>query len=180
MKHALIPASVMHPESPGWSARLRVIPASLPTFWRSWLFDQGSLTARLSALRPGQFSVECLREGYGQPTPTERQELGLLGSQPVWFREVRLLLAGTPIVYARTAVPVHAMTGKLSRLQHLGNRSLGSFLFSQPELERGQIRASHCKANDHGLQWARRSVFHIGRGSLLVTEAFSPDLCKFV
>lgn len=159
---------------------MQVIPASLAPFWRSWLFDQGSLTARLSALRPGQFRVECLREGYSQPTPTERKELGLSASQPVWFREVRLLLADTPVVYARTAVPVHAMTGKLSRLQHLGNRSLGSFLFSQPELKRGQIQGSHCKANALGLQWARRSVFHIGRGSLLVTEAFSPDLCKFV
>lgn len=180
MKQSLPLSNILHPASPTWSARLAVSPTCLDHFWRSWLLGNGSLTARLSALAPGEFSVDCQAEGYGRPSPIERKELNLGPNEPVWFREVTLKLRGTPVVSARTAVPVSALKGEMSRLQHLGNRSLGSFLFRQPSLQRGPIKVSHCKANHLGVTWCRRSVFRIKHHSLMVSEAFNPNLCLFV
>ena len=179
MKHSSDLAVILHPARPGWSTCLNVAPQTLPPFWRSWLLERGSLTARLSSLRPGQFSVDCQHEGLGYPTPAEQRELKLSANERVWFREVILKLDDVPVVYARTVVPGSALTGRLARLRHLGNRSLGTFLFSQPDTRRTFVRVSHCKANAAGLEWARRSVFTLGGKSLMVTEAFSPSLTKF-
>ena len=179
MKHSSDLAVIIHPARPDWSTRLNVAPQALPPFWRSWLLERGSLTARLSSLAPGRFSVDCQREGIGYPTPAEQRELGLSANQRVWFREVQLKLSGIPVVQARTVVPDVALTGRLARLRHLGNRSLGSFLFSQPDMRRTFVRVSRCKANTAGLEWARRSVFTLGGSSLMVTEAFSPLLTDF-
>ncbi|TNC92723.1 chorismate lyase [Thalassolituus sp.] len=180
MKHAPSVSPVLHPLSPKWSCRARLIPALIPTFWRSWLFDPGSLTARLSALRPGQFRVRCQREGYGFPTALEQAELSLSGSDRVWYREVVLMLGEHELVHARTAVPLRSLRGPVKRLQHLGNRSLGGFLFSQPSLRRTPLKASRCSPEADGLTWCRRSVFYIHQQPLMVTEAFSPDLKDFI
>ncbi|TNC87170.1 MAG: chorismate--pyruvate lyase [Thalassolituus sp.] len=171
--------SLIHPARPAWSTRLHVLPSLIPRRWRAWLTDEGSLTARLSALSPGNFRVECQREGFSYATPTEQKELGLGPSERIWHREVILYLQDTAVVYARTAVPDRALRGPLSRLRYLGNRSLGSFLFSQPDLQREFVRVSRCKANAAGLNWARRSVFRVNGCRLMVTEAFSPDLGQF-
>lgn len=173
-------ANLLHPVVPDWSGRNRCLPALLPQPWRDWLFDRGSLTARLSALQPGQFRVQLLSQYHGRPTPLERSELGLAHGQTVWVREVILLLGDTPVVYARTAVPLATLTGAGRRLQHLGQRSLGSFLFRQPSLRRAPLQASHCKANPLGLEWSRRSVFHLWGKPLMVSEAFTGQLNGFL
>ena len=169
-------ANLLHPIVPGWSGRNRCQPGLLPAHWRSWLFDHGSLTARLSALQPGQFRVKLLAQFHGRPTPLEQAELGLHGQQSVWVREVILLLGDTPVVYARTVVPLSTLNGAERRLQHLGERSLGSYLFRQPSLRRAPLRATHCKANVLGLEWSRRSVFRLRGKPLMVSEAFTSRL----
>ena len=173
-------ARILHPLAPRWSGRNRVSASGLSALWRDWLYDEGSLTARLSALQPGTFNVQVVRQYYGQPTAVERQGLALGNNQTVWVREVVLNLGTVPLVYARTAVPVCSLTGKGARLKGLGNRSLGSFLFRQPGLKRTPLAVSHCAPNHLGLQWSRRSVFSLGRQSLMVTEAFSAHLNEFV
>ncbi|UZK02491.1 chorismate--pyruvate lyase family protein [Venatoribacter cucullus] len=173
-------ATLLHPAVPDWSGRNRCLPSLLPPLWRDWLLDSGSLTARLSALRPGQFRVQLLAQYHGRPTPLERTELQLHGQHNVWVREVILLLGDTPLVYARTAVPITTLNGAGKRLQSLGERSLGSFLFQQPNLRRTPLRASHCKANALGLEWSRRSVFYLGDKPLMVSEAFTGALTDFL
>lgn len=173
-------ATLLHPIRPGWSGCNQCQPFLLPALWRDWLFDSGSLTARLSALRPGRFRVQVLGQYYGQPTPLERAELGLGSNASVWVREVILLLDETPLVYARTAIPRSTLTGAERRLQALGSRSLGSYLFRQPQLQRGPLRASHCSRNALGLEWSRRSVFRLGHKALMVSEAFSGRLPEFL
>ena len=101
MKHSSDLAVIIHPARPDWSTRLNVAPQALPPFWRSWLLERGSLTARLSSLAPGRFSVDCQQEGIGYPTPAEQKELGLSANQRVWFREVQLKLSGIPDQGAR-------------------------------------------------------------------------------
>lgn len=169
-------ADILHPIAPSWSARIHCQPFALPVAWRSWLFDKGSLTARLMALQPGQFRVQVLKQYYATATRIEQSEMGLGTNQKVWVREVILLLADTPVVYARTAIPMQTLTGNEKRLQHLGNSSLGSYLFRQPHLKRGKLKVSHCQSNHLDLTWARRSVFYLGKKPLMVSEAFSQQL----
>ncbi|MEC8443930.1 MAG: chorismate lyase [Pseudomonadota bacterium] len=178
MIHTPSLAATLHPASPLWSARCHCIAPVIPAPWRTWLFDQGSLTARLTALAPG-FRVEATREYFGRPTPVERRELHLGVRETVWVREVTLYLGDIAVVHARTAVPVQALRGKLRCLQALGNRSLGSFLFRQPDLKRNALTVSHCAPGSLGVTWARRSVFRVSDQPLMVSEAFCPALLEF-
>lgn len=173
-------ARILHPAAPRWSNRNQVPAFSLSPLWRDWLLNKGSLTARLSALQPGSFNVEVLSQFTALPTSTERQALQLQSHQPVWIREVILRLGDIPLVYARTAVPLATLRAAGGNLKKLGSRSLGSFLFRQPGLQRTPLQVSHCADNDLGLQWARRSVFSLSGYPLLVTEAFSSRLNEFV
>lgn len=172
-------AKILHPLTPSWSNYYQQPAFLVPKQWASWLFDSGSLTARLSALQPGTFHVQPIKEYYGAPTPTEQAELKLANNQTVWVREVILLLGSKPIVYARTAIPLSTLSGNEKRLQQLGKRSLGHFLFSQPHLKRGKLIASRCPSNSLGLLWSRRSVFYLGHKGLMVSEAFTHHLFDF-
>lgn len=173
-------AQILHPATPYWSGRLHRHSHTLPHPWRSWLLNSASLTARLTALRPGEFRVQPLAQYYGQATVTERTELGLSTAQPVWVREVQLLLADAPVVYARTAIPLTTLTGAERELQRLGNKSLGSYLFRHPQFKRGPLYASRCAPNDLGLDWTRRSIFYLGQKPVMVSEAFTSHLLDFL
>ena len=174
--HTSLPR-ILHPLAPTWSGRNRRVACRFSAFWRDWLFDQGSLTARLCTL--GDFSVNIVREYHGHPTQLERQQLKLPHHARVWVREVVLSVNQQPLVYARTAVPAATLTGQERRLQHLGQRSLGSYLFRQPRLQRQPLSVCHCNHNALGLEWCRYSVFTLGRKPLMVSEAFAHDLVHF-
>ncbi|MDP2547790.1 chorismate lyase [Oceanobacter sp. 4_MG-2023] len=163
--------------TPRWSGRFCVTPASIPREWRHWLNDAGSLTKRLQALDPSTFSVKVIRQYCGPALPTEQADLKLHGRQPVWVREVSLCLGQTELVRARTAIPLTSLARVGQQIRHLGNRSLGSYLFRQPSLRRQPLKFSRTGASTvnqpNPFGWARRSVFTIHGAPLLVTEAFS-------
>ena len=151
-------------------------PFQLTPFWRQWLFDQGSLTVRLSQLGAGQFSVRVCAQGTGPATRVERQALGIRGREPVWYREVQLLLDEQPVVFARTAAPLSTLKSRAMPLRQLGNRSLGAYLFSRRDLQRSEVHALRCARNADGLHWCRHSVFRLFNKPLMVTEAFTAEL----
>lgn len=169
---------ILHPQVPAWSTRNRLAAYSLAEFWQDWLLDSGSLTARLKGL--GTFRVSLLREFHGSPSQLERQRLKLSAQARVWVREVVLRVDDRPLVYARTAIPHATLTGRGKRLQSLGDRSLGSYLFAQPDLQRQPLVVSHCNPNALALEWCRHSVFTLEQKALMVSEAFVsdfPDYC---
>ena len=176
MKHPNCPDIVqLFDNAPGWSSRYRRTAVALSPAWRSWLTDPGSLTRRLDALSPGQFRVQRLADYVGRLSPTECHDLGMRWPQTGWLREVSLLVDGKEWVRARTVVPASSMTAFGGQLRQLGTRSLGSFLFSQPDLRRQILRICPVPASgqrSHQLQWARRSVFLVRKRPILVTEAF--------
>ena len=156
----------------------------------SWLRDRGSLTARLQTR--GAFAVQTLRQELAVPTLDEARVLGIRGGQLAWVREVALHCGGVPVVFAHTVLayrPRGPLTGWLARL---GNRSLGALLFAQARFIRGAlycqrlderhelfhpaIAALQLMENTPKALWARRSRFHFGTQSVLVTEVFSPVL----
>lgn len=175
------PISPIRPVAvPPWSGRYRLATSVIPRFWRHWLLDSGSLTLRLIALKPGCFNVRLLREHYENVRYPECLDLELTSGQSVWVREVALCIDDQPVVYGRTVIPLTTIVGKHRRLQHLGNRSLGSYLFRQPGIQRQSLIAARVHSEDMSVNWCRRSVFTLDGRPILVTESFADRLKDIV
>lgn len=156
--------------------RLHPVPASwAPRFWLDWLLEPGSLTQRLKNLAKGDFQVKVIREYWSQPRLDEAQSLAIEKRQRVFIREVELWGCGQCWVRARTLIPAASLKGRLSGLRRLGNQPLGAKLFTLPGISRGPMEICH-QHTASGSFWARRSVFSLGKKSLLVTEVFMPVL----
>ncbi|MCA8864286.1 MULTISPECIES: chorismate--pyruvate lyase family protein [unclassified Halomonas] len=164
-----------------WRPIDAVRPAMSASWWQ-WVASTDSLTARLMAAGGAKpFRVRLLRQGVGWPRQDEAQALGIGAKRYAWLREVALCLDETPWVVARSVAPLAQLKGQ--RLDRLGERSLGSWLFRQPGLIRGSLEATTqvpTFASVNGIQgnaaWGRRSVFSYGCKhhslSLLVQEYF--------
>ncbi len=162
--------------------RSRPAGGGLDPALRSWLTEPGSLTARCQrACR--DFRVRLL--GYRKDLP-QADEMPCRRLARV--REVILECDGVPVIFAHTVLST-ATRGRLTRwLARLGNRSLGSLLFSYPGFRRGAIeyrrldsrhplyqRAAALGADVPRL-WARRSLHRLGAQQVLVTEVFLPAI----
>lgn len=171
-----------------WCAR-RQLPISNrpPAVLAQWLDDEGSLTARLLRLSQGQFRVEVLRQTIALPQRDEWQALGMKRPSRTLIREVILLGADEPWIFARSLLPLSSLVGNLRHLRKQGNQPLGAFLFSQTQLQRSPITVTRLGGH-HGYLpnhligaerlWARRSVFSLQNRPLLVSEVFLPALCR--
>lgn len=166
------------PSAPCWSNRYQCSRPVVPRLWKNWLQDKGSLTRRLQSI--GRFSVQLRQQGYGFASAMECRDLGLTYGRSVWFREVALLIDDQEVVLARTVVPLNSWLARRCGLTRLGNRSLGTFLFSQPSMKRPTLRLYRWAADgQHRQQWARRSIFTIQGQPLQVTEAFNSEWSGF-
>ena len=106
----------------------------MPANARDWLFDSGSLTARLKTLSEGKFAVEVVDESWLVfPELRFRSRFGPVAPEHrFWSRRVVLLGNGVPWVFANTLIPTHSLGGDLEQIIRLGTRPLGEYLFSQP------------------------------------------------
>ena len=154
-----------------------------------WLTDQGSLTARLIA-HSHRFQVQKISQQTGLCWQDEFQAVGLPKRAIVHGREVLLRCDGQAAIYAHTVMPLYANASQWPLFHTLGNRSLGSTLFSDPQVRRGalafaRLAPSHpamrrarllTGLNDCGTRhlFARRSLFYRRGAVLLVTELFLP------
>ncbi|OEY65764.1 chorismate--pyruvate lyase family protein [Marinobacter sp. X15-166B] len=144
-----------------------------------WLQQTGSLTRALQQRCQQRLQVDVRAEGFALPRPDEARVLKIPPRQTAWIREVQLCGDGEPWVLARTVIPQASLTGSGRRLRHLGQKPLGSYLFSRREWRRGPILPGHCHP-DHAAQpsYARRSCFQTRGHALLVAEYFLPALLK--
>ncbi|WP_168926806.1 chorismate--pyruvate lyase family protein [Nitrincola schmidtii] len=151
-------------------------PALTP-HWREWLCQSGSLTHSLIHASQDQFTVRLLKLGRAYPSKDEAQALAISPYKKVMVREVELMGQGQVWIYARSVVPDSTLTHCHAQLHQLGNRSLGSLLFSDPKINRGRIQVTHLH---QGLDTfpARRSIFYIQQHPLLVTEVFYPIMAE--
>lgn len=154
----------------------------------AWLTHRASLTARLQA-HSQQFRVQRLQQQVARCLADEHAAIALLRRSQVHERDVVLRCDGTAVVYAHTAVPLSATASQWPLFASLGERSLGSTLFSDPLVQRGALQFARIHlahplyqrivkaqiANDLPASLlARRSVFRRKGGVLLVTEVFLP------
>jgi chorismate--pyruvate lyase len=180
IKPAAVPHTVLaHP--PHWltAAQLHPAPAALQ---RDWLFDQDSLTRRLTALSNDRFSVLPLHEGWQILRQDETSALGVPAKAQGWVREVFLRGNDQTWVFARSVAARSALEGSGLALDQLGSRSLGELLFSDRAFLRGELEVTRYPANwlpdavRHEQLWARRSCFRRGELAVLVAEVFLPAL----
>jgi chorismate--pyruvate lyase len=154
-----------------------------------WLRDHGSLTLRIRQ-RCHEFRVRNLFDGMATAARDETALLGVSARQRVYTREVFLLADRQPVVFAHSVVAAHHLRGAWQALQHLGERSLGSLLFTHPLVQRKPLHYRALKTGDllyrraitsgaaPGPLWARRSLFTLHGAPLLVTEVFLPDIFR--
>ncbi|WP_070885835.1 chorismate--pyruvate lyase family protein [Pseudomonas argentinensis] len=170
-----------HPASqtPAWLTR-DLLPSVPSASVCDWLFNEQSLTRRLTELSAGGFSVSPLREGWLTLRDDECAALDVPPGSLGWVREVYLRGNGQPWVFARSVAARQALQGSGLDLQQLGSRSLGELLFSDQAFTRGELQVCRypgawlpAEALQDGL-WARRSCFRRGPLAVLVAEVFLP------
>jgi chorismate--pyruvate lyase len=164
---------------------------------RDWLVTPGSLTARLVA-HSTSFRVQRLHQTAAVCLPDEAHAIGMPRPGRVWEREVLLRCDGEAVVFAHTVVPASCTASDWPLFSALGERSLGSTLFYDPQVQRGQLQFARIRnghplmqrahaalghapaALSHGSRdqvfYARRCVYRRHQGLLLVTEVFLPPV----
>jgi chorismate--pyruvate lyase len=158
-----------------------------------WLSDRESLTAKLMA-HSRQFRVQRLHQQRARCLIDEAEVLNLHRAVQVWEREVLLRCDERPVVFAHTVVPLSCTATDWPLFKALGERSLGTTLFQDPQVERGTMYYARLLV-DHPLRLraqqalgialppqlcARRSLFRRHNGILLVTEVFLPALSSLI
>ena len=157
--------------------------------WRNWLTEPGSLTARLIA-HATHFRVRRIRQARGLIVADEQQILQLPRRVLVQQRNVVLECDGRPVVFAHTSVPLGATASDWPLFGSLGERSLGTTLFGDPQVVRGALEFARLSRHhplmrrleatlgpqpDVGLL-ARRCCYRRQQGVLLVSEIFLPAI----
>ena len=162
-----------------WQTAAQLHPA-LSATQQQWLFDQESLTRRLTQISHDCFSVTPLQEGWQTLRLDETNALGVPTNSQGWVREVFLRGNGEPWVFARSVAARSALEGSGLALDQLGSRSLGELLFSDRAFVRGELQA--CRYPAAWLPdtvraeqlWGRRSCFRRDGLGVLVAEVFLP------
>lgn len=153
---------------------------------KPWLFESGSLTERIKQTQKGQFSVALLQQGWDKPFTNDALVLGLGLSQRALIREVLLCVEQTPVVFARTTLPL-AMVKRSQELTALGNKPLGDVIFSYPSLSRDQLdlcklKSTQLKARVSDLCetqdtiFGRRNTYRLHHHRFVVSEFFLPSM----
>jgi len=158
--------------------------------YRPWLTDRGSLTQRIQT-RCGEFRVDVVFQGLRAPVQDEAALVARGEHDPVLVREVYLYADGVPVVFAHSVARWRDVQGVWRALAGLGNRSLGSRLFSDARVQRCPLHQRRLTAR-HPLHrravaavpglvaplWARRSLFVRNNSPILVTEVFLPGILE--
>ena len=147
-----------------WHEEQVLQTTQIPLTVQSWLFEKGSLTARLKQVCQ-QFDVKVQSEKWIEKT--FENETALLPVESYWCREVVLYGDGKPWVAARTLISKDLLTHYQS-LFTLGDKPIGEWLFS---LSAQRIGIQWAKDPESGL-YARRSLFLVQDMPLLISELF--------
>lgn len=166
------------------------VPVNATINIRWWLLHRDSLT-RLIQQRCSKFLVEPVFQSLAPACTDELAVMNLRRRELALVREVYLYCNDTPVVFAHSVVARKHLHGAWRGLSRLGNRSLGTMLFTNPMIKRAefgykQLNTHHplFKRACRRLQtsppslWARRSLFTLRGQSILVTEVFLPAILR--
>jgi len=152
-----------------WQLPESVSETERPANW-SWITEAGSLTSRLE-------------DELGMPVEVERLS-EISDGDGALRREVRLHGNGHPLIYAVSHIPA-VLLARLEWVTSLGDRPLGTRLFSEGQTRREGLRVARLAADDplvrracQGLDrpltplWARRSRLVVGSQAMVIVECF--------
>jgi len=152
--------------------------AKIDTPWKSWVQDTGSLTSALVELSDDNFQ-EVLRQRVHVPYFHEQKKMGWPLNRAAMIREVELKIHDTPVVFARSILPLALISNGRNGLANLGRTPLGHLLFKN-----GRIRVSKRQVTVVGLNEqavvARRTPYDFQGDTILVSEYFLNDLKAFI
>ncbi len=175
------------PVAAQWHTHVNHVQA--PAWLRHWLADSGSLTAKLMA-HSKTFRVQRISQQRNTCWADEFDAIGLAKASKAHTREVLLRCDEVATVYAHTILPLSSTASQWPLFRTLGNKSLGSTLFGDPQVVRGALQFARLAPNhpamrraqaltgcitNHAL-FARRSLFYRRGGIMLVTELFLPSV----
>lgn len=143
------------------------------------MFDEGSLTQRLTLLSNHHFSLEVLSEKETYLREDEYVYLNIASSRKERVREVVLKGYNEPWVYARSVIIPNDKTS--DTLIDIGQKPLGDILFISNHFQRSELEVTSYPIHlmpllyryDH--LWARRSCFTSDQQKILVQEIFLPQ-----
>lgn len=107
------------------------VPLSAPADLRWWLTHQESLTRLLQA-HCEHFRVEPVFQALAAACIDELEIMNLRRRNQVLVREVYLHCDEIPVVFAHSIIKKEHLQGAWRGLSRLGNRSLGTMLFTNP------------------------------------------------
>ena len=161
----------------------------LPEKLGEWILYPGSFMKKLVEKGAVNPRVHLIRQNWQFPTLSEKEMLRITKRVYALIREVVIYSPNQKWMYARSVFPQHTLTGKERCLARLKNKSLGSVLFKDPNIERSpfeviclnasmpfhQAISKEMNVSEENL-WARRSTFMLKNKALLLTEVFLPDI----
>ena len=167
-------------------------PLTMSPQIRHWLQNNGSLTRHIQQ-HCENFRVEPVFQSLATACDDELAILKLRPGELVHVREVYLYCGKIPVVFAHSVVARKNLRGAWYGMSKLGNKSLGTVLFTNPVIKRTPLRfkklnLAHplfhraCK-NMQGapdILWARRSLFTLHGQPILVTEVFLPEILELI
>lgn len=172
----------------GWRAAGEAADAAGP--WADWLLEPGSLTQRLRERCHPQVRVKVLEQERVSLEPDMAAVLDSEVGSPALRREVVLVAADVPRIYARTLVPQRTLDTH-PWLAELGENPLGDALFTAKDRERSEIEVAHLDRGDALVRraaqvigydldtiWARRSLYRLAGAPLSVCECFLPGVLE--
>lgn len=167
-------------------------PLTMSPRIRGWLQNSGSLTRHIQQ-RCKNFRVEPVFQSLATACDDELAILKLRPRELAHVREVYLYCGKIPVVFAHSVVVRKNLRGAWYGLSKLGNKSLGTVLFTNPVIKRTPLRfrklnLTHplfhraCKNMQVAPDklWARRSLFTLHGQPILVTEVFLPAILELI
>jgi chorismate lyase len=171
---------------PRWRTANTLARTFIPYPVASWIYESGSLTARLRRLYGDTFNLRVVDQSWSRLFYGEGLSLAAPRYRHALVREVLLCNGERPLVAARSIMPSEALQGSGSRLARLGTRPLGEILFSYRGLRRDRLDYARIGAVDWQPDaarftggedaWGRRSLYRVAGGHILVCEFFLSEL----
>ena len=166
-------------------------PSSISPRARAWLQNRGSLTRLIQEHCHSEFSVKPVFQSLATACGDELAVMHLRRNELALVREVYLYCGETPVVFAHSVLARKDLRGAWRSLIGLGNKSLGTVLFTNPIVRRTPLsfkkltsahplftRACRKLQVQPASLWARRSLFTLHGQSILVTEVFLPSILE--
>jgi chorismate--pyruvate lyase len=181
--------SFLFNREPHWRENRAGLRQSLSPAVQSWTYETGSLTQRLRHHYGNKLAVKVLVHHWRVPFLSERRLLKQTRRRLCLVREVLLHVDNSPLILARTIMPIATVNMAHGSLLKLGNRPIGEVIFSYPQLKSqltdltlipidlwtsNASELASIKKPIHG----RRTVHNLAGHELIVSEFFLPTLLE--